>query len=118
MIPYLNEHRDAKATKQRIEELGGRCVLYSGDLGYEQTAYDVVNRTIVAFGKLDIVVNNNGIQFVQNSILNISAQQLEATFRTNIFAFFYMVKASLPYLQEGSSIINRTSLLHMRVIKP
>lgn len=110
MIPYLNEHRDAQATKQRIEELGGRCVLYSGDLGYELTAYDVVKRTIAAFGKLDIVVNNHGIQIEQNSILNISAQQLEATFRTNIFAFFYMVKASLPYLQEGSSIINTTSI--------
>jgi NAD(P)-dependent dehydrogenase (short-subunit alcohol dehydrogenase family) len=110
MIPYLNEHRDAQETKQRIEELGGRCILYSGDLGYEQTAYDVVKRTISAFGKLDIVVNNHGIQIVQDSILNISAQQLEATFRTNIFAFFYMVKASLPYLQEGTTIINTTSI--------
>lgn len=110
VIPYLNEHRDAQITKQRIEQLGGRCLLYAGDLGQERTAYEVVRQTIQTFGRLDIVVNNHGIQIVQDSILNISAQQLEATFRTNIFAFFYMVKASLPYLNNGSSIINTTSI--------
>ncbi|PAD68985.1 NAD(P)-dependent oxidoreductase [Bacillus sp. 7586-K] len=110
VIPYLNEHRDAQETKQRIEELGGRCLLLPGDLSQEQTSYHVVQQTIAAFGKLDIVVNNHGIQIVQKSILDISAQQLEATFRTNIFAFFYMVKASLPYLKNGSSIINTTSI--------
>ena len=110
VIPYLNEHRDAQITKQRIEQLGGRCLLYAGDLGQERTAYEVVRRTIQTFGRLDIVVNNHGIQIVQDSILNISAEQLEATFRTNIFAFFYMVKASLPYLNNGSSIINTTSI--------
>jgi NAD(P)-dependent dehydrogenase (short-subunit alcohol dehydrogenase family) len=110
VIPYLNEHRDAQITKQRIEQLGGRCLLYAGDLGQERTAYEVVRQTIQTFGRLDIVVNNHGIQIVQDSILNISAQQLEATFRTNIFAFFYMVKASLLYLNNGSSIINTTSI--------
>lgn len=110
VIPYLNEHRDANETKHRIEELGGRCLLHPGDLGQEQTAYEVVAKTIETFGRLDIVVNNHAVQFVQDSILNISAQQLEATFRTNIFAFFFMVKACLPCLKNGSSIINTTSI--------
>ncbi|KKI89616.1 dehydrogenase [Bacillus sp. SA1-12] len=110
MIPYLNEHQDALETKGRIEELGGRCLLYSGDLGEEKTSYEVVKLTLETFGRLDIVVNNHTVQYVQKSILDISAQQLEKTFRTNIFAYFYMVKASLPYLKEGSSIINTTSI--------
>ncbi|TXC89460.1 SDR family oxidoreductase [Metabacillus litoralis] len=110
VIAYLNEHKDAQETKQRIEELGGRCLLISGDLGQEHTSYEVVQKAIQAFGRLDIIVNNHAIQIVQESILNISAQQLEATFRTNIFAFFYMTKAGLPYLKEGSSIINTTSI--------
>lgn len=110
VIPYLNEHRDAQITKQRIEEMGGKCLLYSGDLAIERTSYDVVRLTIQTFGRLDIIVNNHAVQYVQNSILDISAQQLEKTFRTNIFAFFFMVKASLPYLKKGNSIINTTSI--------
>ncbi|MCM3441790.1 SDR family oxidoreductase [Metabacillus halosaccharovorans] len=110
VIPYYNEHQDARTTKQRIEELGGKCLLFSGDLSREQTSYEVVKLAIGTFGRLDIVVNNHAVQFVQKSILDISAEQLERTFKTNIFAFFYMVKASLPYLQKGSSIINTTSV--------
>ena len=110
VIPYYNEHQDAQATKRRIEELGGKCLLYPGDLSQERTAYDVVESTIQAFGRLDVVVNNHAVQYVQKSILDISADQLEKTFKTNIFSFFYMVKASLPYLERGSSIINTTSV--------
>ncbi|XQY91765.1 SDR family oxidoreductase [Metabacillus sp. HB246100] len=110
VIPYLNEHRDAEETKRRIEELGGKCLLIPGDLGQEYMSYQVVSQTIQTFGRLDILVNNHAIQIIQDSILDISAAQLEATFRTNIFSFFYMVKACLPYLKEGSSIINTTSI--------
>ncbi|MDQ0230800.1 SDR family oxidoreductase [Metabacillus malikii] len=110
VIPYLNEHRDAKETKQRIEELGGKCLLIPCDLKEEKSAKQVVEQTVTAFGKLDILINNHAIQIVQKSILDISAEQLEATFRTNIFSFFYLVKAGLPHLKDGSSIINTTSI--------
>jgi NAD(P)-dependent dehydrogenase (short-subunit alcohol dehydrogenase family) len=109
-IPYLNEHRDAKETEARIHELGQHCLLLPGDLRDERQAYCVVAETMRCFGRLDILVNNHGVQFPQNSILDISAEQLDDTFRTNIFAFFYMIKAALPHMCPYSSIINTTSV--------
>lgn len=110
VIVYLNEHRDAKETEQRIHELGGECLLISGDLKDENMSDQVVQKTIAAFGKIDILVNNHGVQYVQKSILDITKEQLEFTFQTNIFAFFYLIKAVLPYMKAGSSIINTTSI--------
>jgi NAD(P)-dependent dehydrogenase (short-subunit alcohol dehydrogenase family) len=110
VIAYLNEHSDAEETKRRIESLGRRCLLFSGDLGDENICQQVINQTIQTFGKLDILVNNCAEQHPQNSILNITAAQLERTFRTNIFSFFYMSKAALPHLKPGSVIINTASI--------
>ncbi|XER15699.1 General stress protein 39 [Sporomusa aerivorans] len=109
-IPYLNEHRDAEETKARILALGQQCILFPGDLRNECQSHYIVEETVQCFGRLDILVNNHGVQFPQNSILDISAEQLDATFRTNIFAFFYMIKAALPYMCPYSSIINTTSV--------
>lgn len=109
-IAYLNEHRDAEETKERINEIGQHCILLPGDLRNECQAYYVVEETMKAFNRLDILVNNNGVQFPQKNILDISAEQLDATFRTNIFAFFYMIKAALPHMCPHSSIINTTSV--------
>lgn len=110
VISYLNEHRDANETKERVEQLGRECLLLPGDLSREATAKEIAGCAMQQFGKIDILVNNHGVQFIQNSILNISEQQLDTTFRVNVFGTFYMIKAVLPYLKRGSSIINTTSV--------
>ncbi|ARK32837.1 SDR family oxidoreductase [Halalkalibacter krulwichiae] len=109
-IVYLNEHKDAEATKKRIEEIGKRCRTMAIDLRQESASTEVVKQTIDTFGRIDILVNNQAIQFVRESILDISSEQLEQTFKTNIFSFFYMSKAVLPYLNAGDAIINNSSV--------
>lgn len=110
VIVYLYEHRDAQYTQSRIEELGQRCLAIAGDLRNAAVSQQVVGQTMKVFGQLDILVNNHGVQFPQCSIMDISDQQLDDTFRTNIFAFFYMIKAALPYMGAGSTIINTASV--------
>ena len=109
-IMYLNEHDDAKQTKQLVEQLGRRLIAIAGDIGDETFCQQAVQQTVDEFGKLDILVNNAAEQHPQESIEDISAQQLERTFRTNIFAMFFLTKAALKHLQEGSAIINTTSV--------
>jgi NAD(P)-dependent dehydrogenase (short-subunit alcohol dehydrogenase family) len=109
-IGYLNEHEDAKETQNRVKELGRNCISIAGDIGDETFCKSAVQQVVDTFGHLDILVNNAAEQHPQESIENISAEQLERTFRTNIFSMFYLTKATLPHLQEGSSIINTTSV--------
>ena len=109
-IIYLEEHQDAEETKQLIEAEGRRCLLYSGDIGSEEFCKDTVNKIHSEFGRLDILVNNAAEQHPQKSLLSITSQQLEKTFRTNIFSFFYMTKMVLPFLKQGASIINTASI--------
>ena len=110
VIAYFNEHEDANKTKQIIENYGRRCLLLPGDLRDENFSSYIVQSTINIFGKIDVLINNCGVQFPQNSILDISSEQLKDTFETNIFSFFYLTKAVLPYLEADSSIINTTSI--------
>ncbi|HEY9657040.1 MAG TPA: SDR family oxidoreductase [Allocoleopsis sp.] len=109
-IVYLNEDTDANETKKLVELEGKRCVLIRGDIGDEQFCKQAVDQTVKELGHLDILVNNAAEQHPQESIEDISAEQLERTFRTNIFGMFFMTKAALPQLQDGSSIINTTSV--------
>jgi NAD(P)-dependent dehydrogenase (short-subunit alcohol dehydrogenase family) len=109
-IVYLNEHEDAEKTRRLIEESGRRCLTIPGDIGSEAFCRLVIEKVITEFSKLDILVNNAAEQHPQNSLLDISAEQLERTFRTNIFAMFFLTKAALPHLKEDSSIINTTSV--------
>lgn len=109
-IVYLKSDDDAKETKQMVEQLGGRATIISGDVGDEAFCQQAVQQTVDEFGQLDILVNNAAEQHPQKSIEDISAQQLERTFRTNIFSMFFMTKAALKYLKEGSAIINTTSV--------
>lgn len=108
-IMYLNEHRDANETKQYVESLGARCLLLPGDLRDPATSSAAVEQIIKTFGRLDIVVNNAAVQPYTRSILDVSNEQLENTFRTNVFPLFYLTKAALPYLKPGSCIINTSS---------
>jgi NAD(P)-dependent dehydrogenase (short-subunit alcohol dehydrogenase family) len=110
VIVYLYEHEDAQQTQLRIEELGQRCLAIAGDLRDEVLSYQVVEQTLQVFGKIDILVNNHGVQFPQCSIMDITAEQLDNTFRTNVYAFFYLTKAVLPCLSPGSAIINTASV--------
>lgn len=109
-IVYLNEDNDAATTKELVEKEGQKCILLPCDIGDEAFCQNVIQQTIQTFGKLDILVNNAAEQHVQTSLLDITAQQLEKTFRTNIFSMFYLTKAALPYLKKGSSIINTASI--------
>ena len=109
-ILYLNESEDAVKTKQIIEEEGQKCVLISGDIGNEAFCQSSIDQTVRELGKLDILVNNAAEQHPQKNFLDITSEQLEKTFRTNLFSMFYLTKAALPHLKQGSSIINTSSI--------
>lgn len=109
-IAFLYEKRDAMETKRWVEHYGGKCLLMLGDLRDPETSSSVVNKTLDTFGSIDVLVNNCGIQFPQDSILDITDEQLYNTYATNIFSFFYMTKAALPYMKNGDSIINTASI--------
>lgn len=110
VIVYYDEEKDASETAERIKQLGGKCLLMKGDLKNPEFAKSCVDKTIERFGKLDILVNNHAVQFVQRSILDISHEQLEFTFRNNVFSFFYLIQYALPYMKKGGCIINTTSV--------
>jgi NAD(P)-dependent dehydrogenase (short-subunit alcohol dehydrogenase family) len=109
-IVYLDEHEDAKETKRLIEQEERRCLLITGDVGDEETCRQAVRQTVDELGGLHVLVNNAAVQYPQESIEDISAEQLERTFRVNIFAFFYMTKAALPHMKKGSTIVNSASV--------
>jgi NAD(P)-dependent dehydrogenase (short-subunit alcohol dehydrogenase family) len=109
-VMYLNEHEDAEKTQQLVKELGRDCLTIAGDIGDESFCKQAIQQVIDKFGHLDILVNNAAEQHPQESIEDISAEQLERTFRTNIFSMFFLTKAALPHLKEGSAIINTTSV--------
>ena len=113
-IVYLNEHQDAKQTCRMVEKRGRRCLSIAGDVGDEEFCIESVKQTVKEFGRLDIVVNNAAEQHPQESLEKITAQQLERTFRTNIFSYFFIAKAALKHLRKGGSIINTTSVTAYR----
>lgn len=110
VIIYFNEHADAEETKLAIEKEGRSCLLISGDISDSQFCQSAIDQVVTTFNKIDILVNNAAVQYPQEDFLRISDQQLEKTFKTNIFSFFYMAKAVIPHMQAGSSIINSSSI--------
>jgi NAD(P)-dependent dehydrogenase (short-subunit alcohol dehydrogenase family) len=109
-IVYLEEQKDADITQAAVEKEGSRAIKIKGDVGDEAFCRDAVERTMGEFGRLDILVNNAGEQHETKDIREIDAHQIERTFRTNIFSYFFMAKHALRHMKEGASIINTTSV--------
>jgi NAD(P)-dependent dehydrogenase (short-subunit alcohol dehydrogenase family) len=109
-ILYLKEHRDAEETRDQVEKAGRRCILIDGDVGDPAFCRQAVAAAVKAFGKIDILVNNAGEQHAWRSIEDVTHEQLEKTFKTNIFSMFYMVQETLPHMGEGGAIINSSSV--------
>lgn len=107
---YYNETKDAERTRELIESTGRRCLALSGDIADESFCKEVVTNTIQTFRKLNILVNNAAVQYVQNELESISTEQMLRTFHVNVFGMFYLTKAALAHMEQNSSIINTTSL--------
>ncbi|MES2637669.1 MAG: SDR family oxidoreductase [Pseudomonadota bacterium] len=114
VIQYLDEDIDAKKTKKLIEGAGRECLLISGDLRDEKFCKSIVTKTIKHFGKLDVLVNNAAQQFPHDDFLDIKTSELMDTFNVNTVSMFHIIKAALPHLKEGSSIINTASVTAYR----
>jgi NAD(P)-dependent dehydrogenase (short-subunit alcohol dehydrogenase family) len=114
VIAYLNEHKDAEETRRLVEAKGRRCVLIAGDVGEESFAKDIVKRALDEFGRIDILVNNAAEQHEQESLEQITGEQMERTFRTNVFSMFFVTKAALPHMKEGGAIVNTSSVTAYR----
>jgi NAD(P)-dependent dehydrogenase (short-subunit alcohol dehydrogenase family) len=114
-ITYLpQEQSDAEETRQQIEACGRKALLVPGDLTQPGFCREIVERTVATFGRLDIVVNNAAYQQSQDKPEDVSDEQWDLTFRTNIYAYFHLVKAALPHLKRGGSIINTGSIAGIR----
>jgi len=109
-IVYLNEEGDAQETKRIIEEKGRRCAAIAGDIGDPAFCKQAVEEIFKQLGRLDILVNNAAEQHPQNKLEQITPEQLERTFRTNVFGMFYLTQAAMPHLSQGAAIINTASI--------
>jgi NAD(P)-dependent dehydrogenase (short-subunit alcohol dehydrogenase family) len=110
VVAYFNEHQDANETAAAMRKYNKEALLISTDIAEEKNCKAIIDKTIERFGRIDIVVNNAAVQYEQQSIEDISAEQLERTFKTNIFSQFYLTKYAVPHLREGSSVINTASV--------
>jgi NAD(P)-dependent dehydrogenase (short-subunit alcohol dehydrogenase family) len=109
-IVYLEENEDAEDTKKSIEKYGGKALLLPGDVRDNKFCEEIVRKTIKQFGQLDILVNNAAEQHMAKTLEELEIENLHRTFETNIYSMFYLTKAALPHLKEGSCIINTTSV--------
>ncbi len=110
VIPYYNEHEDAKTTKEYLEKMGGECLFLAGDIADKNFCKKIVKETLDRFGKIDILVNNAGVQYQADSLECISDEQFDRTMKVNVYGMFYLTREVLPHLKEGSSIINLSSV--------
>jgi NAD(P)-dependent dehydrogenase (short-subunit alcohol dehydrogenase family) len=110
VIVYNTADDDANTTKQAVEEYQSKALLLKGDIGDSNFCNQIVEKTVQAFNTLDIIVNNAAEQHLQKRLEDITDEQLQRTFQTNIFAMFYLTRAALPHLKENSVIINTSSI--------
>jgi NAD(P)-dependent dehydrogenase (short-subunit alcohol dehydrogenase family) len=110
LISYLNEEEDAKETAKYVKEAGQKAVLMPGDISEEEHCKKIIERAVKEFGSVDILVNNAAYQMQHESLQEISAEELDYTFRTNVYAMFYLCKAAEIYFKPGSSVINTASV--------
>lgn len=110
LVAYLCEHDDARKTQQLVEEAGRKAVLVAGDIGSPEHCRAIVERAVNELGGLDILVNNAAHQATFESIEDISEEEWDRTFRTNIHAMFYLTKAAVPHMKSGAAIINTASI--------
>lgn len=113
-IVYLDEDQDAKATQQLVAAEGQQCITLAADLTDPKQAQHAIAQTMQAFGKLNILINNAAVQYPQDKLEDISPEQLQHTFQTNIFSMYYLTQAALPHLHAGDSIINTSSITSYR----
>ena len=109
-IAYLEEDDDARFVADRIADEGSEALLHKGDLGDPEVCQALVKKTVDKWGRLDVLVNNAGEQHPDKDIEDITAEQLQRTFQTNIFSMFYLVQAARPHLKKGAAIVNCTSI--------
>ncbi|WP_367108916.1 SDR family oxidoreductase [uncultured Psychrobacter sp.] len=114
VVSYLCEDEDAQVTKKHIESYNRRCLLVASDLSQEANCQQLIDKTIAEFGAIDILVNNAGRQVEQQTLADISTEQLDKTIHTNFYPHFWLSKYALPYMKVGSSIINTTSITAYR----
>ncbi len=110
VIPYLYERKDALYTKEYIEKLGGECLLIEGDIRDKEFSKEIVKTTLEKFGKINILVNNAGVQYQQDKLEGISDEQFDKTMKVNVYGMFYLTREVVPYLHSGDSIINLSSV--------
>ena len=110
LISYLNEHDDATETARVVQEAGRKAVLVPGDIADVEHCKRLVQRAVSEFGRIDVLVNNAAFQRTHKNIDEITPEEFEYTFRTNIFAMFYLCQAALPHMREGGAIINTASI--------
>lgn len=114
LISYLEEEKDARDSARCVEEAGRKAVLVRGDLQKEEHCRAIVDRALEEFGQVDILVNNAAYQMEQKSIEDITTEQFDRTFKTNVYAMFFLCKAAIPRMKAGASIINTTSIQAFR----
>ncbi len=110
LISYLKEHEDAEETAKWIEKAGKKAVILAGDVSEEQQCRKIVERAVEEFGQIDILVNNAAFQMARDSVQDISSDEWDYTFRTNIYSMFYLCKAAEPHMKPGSTVVNTTSI--------
>lgn len=113
-IAYLSEHQDAEETKAMVEEHGTQCIIIPGDLSKEKNCQRAVANTVKKFGKIDVLVNNAAVHYEEEKIEDITTENLLKTFSTNFFSYFWTTKAALAHMEEGSCIINTSSVTAYR----
>jgi len=109
-IIYYEQHEDAKKTKELVEAEGSKCVLIPGDVAKKSFCDQAVQKTLQAFGQVDILVNHAGVQYSHKDLLEITEEELDKTMKVNVYGYVFLTQATLPHLKEGAAIINTTSV--------